>query len=73
MYGPHTMTMTGSTLVQALGKDATDKELVENVSRIFQDVKDTATEFNARGDLFAGANIAGFLRVANVMMTHGAV
>jgi glutamate dehydrogenase (NADP+) len=46
--------------------------LAEHVARIYKDVKRTATEFNVRGDLFAGANIQGFLRVANVMMTHGA-
>ena len=32
-----------------------------------------ATEFNARGDLFAGGSMVGFLRVANAMLAHGAV
>jgi glutamate dehydrogenase (NADP+) len=73
MYGPHNLTLTGSAIVHSIGTGATDEMLAENVSRIYQDVKNTASEFNARGDLFAGANIAGFLRVANVMMTHGAV
>jgi glutamate dehydrogenase (NADP+) len=73
MYGPHTCTLTGSAVVHALGEGATDEELAENMKRIYKDVKDTAKEFNARGDLFAGSNIAGFLRVANVMMMHGAV
>lgn len=73
MYGPGNMTLTGSAIVHALGTSATDQELAEHVARIYQDVKSTATEFNARGDLFTGANILGFLRVANVMMTHGAV
>ena len=73
MYAPHTCTLTGSAIVHALGEGATDEELKENVKRIYQDVKDTAKEFNARGDLFAGSTIAGFLRVANAMMMHGAV
>lgn len=73
LYGPHNLTLTGSAIVHSLGPNATDAMLAENVSRIFKDVKHTATEFNARGDLFAGANILGFMRVANVMMTHGAV
>lgn len=73
MYGPHTCTLTGSAIVQALGEGASDEELAENIKRIYNDVKETAQEFNARGDLFAGAKIAGFLRVANVMMMHGAV
>jgi len=73
MYGPHTLTMTGSAIVHALGKKGTDEQLAAEISRIYSDVKLTAEEFNARGDLFAGSNIAGFLRVANVMITHGAV
>lgn len=73
LYGPHNMTLTGSTVVYALGTGATDEQLAENVERIYKSVKQTATEFNARGDLFTGANILGFMRVANVMMTHGAV
>jgi glutamate dehydrogenase (NADP+) len=72
MYGPHTLTLTGTAIANQLGKDATDEALAENVARIYKDVKSTAREFNARGDLYTGANINGFLRVANVMMTHGA-
>lgn len=72
MYGPHTLTLTGPAIVNHLGKSATDEALAENVARIYKDVKKTASDFNARGDLFTGANIHGFLHVANVMMTHGA-
>ena len=73
MYGPHTLTMAGSAVVHNIGVGVTDEQLAEHVARIYKDVKNTATEFNARGDLFTGSNIQGFLRVANVMMTHGAV
>ena len=73
MYGPHNLTLTGSAIVHSLGVNATDELLAQNIARIYQDVKLTAGEFNVRGDLFAGANILGFMRVANVMMTHGAV
>jgi glutamate dehydrogenase (NADP+) len=73
IYGPHNVTLTGSAIVHALGVNATDELLAQNIARIYQDVKLTASEFNARGDLYAGANILGFMRVANVMMTHGAV
>jgi glutamate dehydrogenase (NADP+) len=72
-YGPHTMTMTGSALLNGLGPGANDEKLKVECSRVYKEVKGTASEFNARGDLFAGANIAGFLRVANVMVKHGAV
>lgn len=73
LYGPHNLTLTGSTIVQELGAEATDEALQAEVKRIYNDVKTTATEFGVRGDLFAGANIQGFLQVANVMITHGAV
>lgn len=73
LYGPHTLTMTGSLIATELGRGANDVLLAQEVSRIYKEVKQTATEFNKRGDLFVGANISGFLRVANVMLTHGAV
>lgn len=73
LYGPHTMTMTGPAIICGLGKDATDDDLKREVDRIYNEVKMTATEFNSHRDLYAGSNIAGFLRVANNMMLHGAV
>jgi glutamate dehydrogenase (NADP+) len=74
MYGPSLLTLTGSAIAHQFGANViTDEILAEHVARIYSDVKSTASEFNARGDLYTGANIQGFLRVANVMMTHGAV
>ena len=35
--------------------------------------RSAAKEFNTRGDLNAGANIAAFLRVADVMLAQGSV
>eukprot|EP00980_Cylindrotheca_fusiformis_P017183 scaffold5289_cov107-Cylindrotheca_fusiformis.AAC.10 len=79
LYGPHTMTLSGPAIVHSLlypnggGGGANDDDLKAEVARIYQEVKGTASEFNCRGDLFAGANIAGFLRIANKMVQHGAV
>ena len=73
MYGPHTMSLTGNSIAYALGKNATDARIAEEVGRIYTDCKLTAQEFNARGDLYTGSHLAGFLRVANVMLNHGAV
>ena len=73
LYGPHTMTMTGPAISYGLGSGATDDDLRREVERIYNEVKLTATEFNSHRDLYAGSNIAGFLRVANNMMLHGAV
>lgn len=73
MYGPHIMTLTGCNIVHAHGHSLSNEQLEEEVRRIYTDVKSAATEFNARGDLFAGGSMVGFLRVANAMLTHGAV
>lgn len=75
LYGPHTLTMTGNSILNALGPgcSASDEAFAEEVARIHGQTKATAREFNARGDLFVGANICGFLRVANAMLNHGAV
>lgn len=73
MYGPHILTLTGANIAHANEHKISDETLEEEVKRIYNDAKDTATEFNARGDLFAGGSMVGFLRVANAMMAHGAV
>ena len=73
LYGPHTMTMAGPAITYSLGSNATDDDLKKEVDRIYNEVKLTAAEFNSHRDLYAGSNIAGFLRVANSMMSHGAV
>lgn len=73
MYVPHIVALTGANIVHAHGHGLPEETLEEEVRRIYNDVKNTATEFNARGDLFAGGCMVGFLRVANAMLTHGAV
>ena len=73
MYGPHNVMLTGSAIAHHMGAEMTDELLKKNTARIYREVKSTASEFNARGDLYTGGNIQGFLRVANVMMGHGAV
>jgi glutamate dehydrogenase (NADP+) len=67
------MTMTGPALMHHLGENASDESFKAEIARVYKEVKNTASEFNVRGDLYAGANIAGFLRVANVMTAHGSV
>ena len=46
------------------------KGIMEN---IYHTVAQTAKEYGAPGDLITGANIAGFLKVADAMMAQGAV
>jgi glutamate dehydrogenase (NADP+) len=43
------------------------------MNSIYDEVKATAQEFNTRGDLHAGANIASFIRLADIMLAHGSV
>lgn len=50
-----------------------DVKLQEATDSVYRKVANTAKEFNSKGDLQRGANIAGFLKVANVMNLHGAV
>eukprot|EP00814_Leptocylindrus_danicus_P003536 CAMPEP_0116020740 /NCGR_PEP_ID=MMETSP0321-20121206/9977_1 /TAXON_ID=163516 /ORGANISM="Leptocylindrus danicus var. danicus, Strain B650" /LENGTH=509 /DNA_ID=CAMNT_0003491489 /DNA_START=78 /DNA_END=1607 /DNA_ORIENTATION=- len=77
LYGPHTVTLTGMTIVNGLGvnrfDEAADKELAGHMKRVHDDVAKTAREFNTRGDLYAGATILGFIQAADVMITQGAV
>mmetsp|Transcript_4884 Transcript_4884/g.6332 ORF Transcript_4884/g.6332 Transcript_4884/m.6332 type:complete len:506 (+) Transcript_4884:162-1679(+) len=73
MYGPSNLALAGTAVSHELGADMSDELLAKHVARIYKEVKATASEFNARGDLYVGGNIQGFLRVANVMMGHGAV
>mmetsp|Transcript_15687 Transcript_15687/g.32989 ORF Transcript_15687/g.32989 Transcript_15687/m.32989 type:complete len:511 (+) Transcript_15687:180-1712(+) len=73
MYGPHIVTLTGANIVHGHGHNLSNEDLESEVKRIYNDVKIAATEFNARGDLFAGGSMVGFLRVANAMLSHGAV
>lgn len=72
-YGPHIVTLTGANIDNAYGHHLEGDKLETEVQRIYNDVKETATEFNSRGDLFAGGTIRGFFRVANAMISHGAV
>ncbi len=50
--------------------DAKLKEIMEN---IYKNSSAAAEEYGMKGNLVAGANIAGFLKVANAMMEQGVV
>jgi len=65
--------LTGTHIMTSLGKDAIDKMLTTEVECVYTNIKRTAQEFNTRGDLFYGANILGFFRVANAIMAYRAV
>ena len=50
-----------------------DEKLKGIMEGIFQKVESAAAEYATPGDYVAGANIAGFLKVAEAMMAQGAV
>jgi len=71
-FAPGSCTLLGPELMMTRAAP-TDDDLKEEMSRIHSTVARTATEFNSRGDLYAGAQIAGFLRVSGAMDRLGAV
>jgi len=53
--------------------DEVDAKLHRIMENIHETAKNAAKEYNTPGNLVNGANIAGFLKVANVMIAHGVV
>jgi glutamate dehydrogenase (NADP+) len=58
---------------QAWTFSQTEAHLSEIMTRIHEDVRDTAEEFGAAGNYVVGANIAGLLHVAKAMVALGLV
>ncbi len=50
-----------------------DKKLQNIMVNIYHNMDAAAKEYGCEGDYVAGANIAGFIKVANAMMAHGIV
>lgn len=50
-----------------------DSELDMIMKRIYDACRDTAKEYATEGDLLSGANIAGFAKVAEAMISQGLV
>ena len=79
VHAPYLAAMAGATLQSGAiiqtdtVKEDVDKLLQDNVDKVLDKIQRTATEFNVRGDLLAGAQIAAFLKVANMMINHGSV
>lgn len=54
-------------------KEEVDETLHSNMLHLYNEVYHTAKEYNVEGDLMAGANIVGFVRVAAAALRQGAV
>ena len=50
-----------------------DAKLHDIMVNIYHNAADAAKEYGVEGDYVAGANIAGFLKVAESMLAHGVV
>lgn len=84
MYMPGKASNAGGVAVSALemaqnsGRlywsfEETDKQLQNIMSNIFKNVSETAEQYGKKGDFVAGANIAGFKKVADAMFAQGVV
>ena len=65
--------MTQNAMFDEWTFDRVDQELQKIMVDIYNDASEVAAEYGMEGDLVAGANIAGFLKVANAMLDQGVV
>lgn len=81
-YGPAKAANAGGVATSALemtqnaqfskwSREQVDAELDMIMTGIHNECRGVAAEYGYEGDLFAGANIAGFLKVANAMIDQG--
>ena len=84
LFGPAKATNAGGVATSALemsqnsGRQAwtfedVDRELKSIMENIYKNSCEAAKEYGVEGNLVAGANIAGFLKVADAMMAQGVV
>lgn len=84
LYAPGKASNAGGVAVSALEMaqnsarmpwsfEKVDNELKNIMRSIYQDSKKAADEYGMNGNLVAGANIAGFIKVADAMMFQGII
>jgi glutamate dehydrogenase (NADP+) len=65
--------MTQNSMRLAWTFEEVDAKLKDIMVRIYRQTSKVAKEYGFEGDLVKGANIAGFLKVADAMMAQGIV
>ncbi len=65
--------MSQNSMRMSWSFDEVDAKLKDIMTGIFRKIDEAAKEYATPGDYVAGANIAGFLKVADAMMAQGAV
>ena len=84
VYGPAKAANAGGVAVSALEMsqnsqrlnwtfEEVDEELKRIMKNIYNEIKDTAKSYHLEGDFVAGANIAGFAKVAKAMLSQGII
>ncbi|MEG2601558.1 MAG: Glu/Leu/Phe/Val dehydrogenase dimerization domain-containing protein, partial [Carnobacterium sp.] len=84
LYGPAKAANAGGVAVSALEMsqnsirlswtfEEVDDRLKDIMATIYQQCRDVAKEYGVEGDFVSGANIAGFLKVAEAMLSQGVV
>ncbi len=84
LFGPSKAANAGGVAVSALemsqnsmrlkwSREEVDSKLKEIMKAIYRQCAEAAEEYGMEGNLAAGANIAGFVRVADAMLDHGVV
>ncbi|WP_188203793.1 NADP-specific glutamate dehydrogenase [Desemzia incerta] len=84
LFGPAKAANAGGVAVSALEMsqnsqrlswtlEDVDNQLKSIMENIYKQVSETAKEYGVEGDFAAGANIAGFYKVANAMVSQGIV
>jgi glutamate dehydrogenase (NADP+) len=84
LYGPGKAANAGGVAVSGLelsqgalrlkwSREEVDTRLREIMRSIHRQCRDTAAEYGVDGDYLVGANVAGFVRVADAMLDQGIV
>jgi glutamate dehydrogenase (NADP+) len=65
--------MSQNSIRTSWSRDEVDKKLREIMKNIYEKASTAASEYGDEGNMVLGANIAGFVRVANAMIAQGVV
>lgn len=65
--------MAQNSMRTAWAREEVDQKLKEIMRNIYVSCKEAATEYGLKGSIKDGANIAGFLKVANSVIEQGYV
>lgn len=65
------MEMSQNSMRYSWTAEEVDEKLLQVMKNIYKTCSDTASQYGAPGNLIIGANIAGFKKVADAMISHG--